>query len=289
MDTGKYFSFSRIAIVIKRDFIENWKSNIYRILGPYAALLFVMVIGYLNHSSFEEFSEMVLGVLGFIFFFGGIFYASYVMEPMNTQQKRVTYLMLPATHLEKFVSRVLYVSVGFFMMLMLALLLAEMTRFLFLPLFDLPDTYQQSLLPYIWQAMTNVDIMDFSGMEAQESYQIASMTKILAYTFMAWGYSLFLLGGCYWYKHAFLKTLGVLFIVNNILGVIFFLCVENWVSGEYMEQLIVWYETNFSWLTIIGILYFLIVLVGSFCLFNWWLSYRCFTRSQVIKSKFNLL
>ena len=37
MDTNKFFSFSRIAMVMKREIMENWKTNLYRLIGIYAA------------------------------------------------------------------------------------------------------------------------------------------------------------------------------------------------------------------------------------------------------------
>ena len=38
MDTNKFFSFSRIAMVMKREIMENWKTNLYR---PPPALLWM--------------------------------------------------------------------------------------------------------------------------------------------------------------------------------------------------------------------------------------------------------
>lgn len=38
MDTNHFFSFSRIAMVMKREIIENWKKNLYAFIGLYAAL-----------------------------------------------------------------------------------------------------------------------------------------------------------------------------------------------------------------------------------------------------------
>ena len=33
MDTNNFFSFSRIAMVMKREIMENWKTNLYRLIG----------------------------------------------------------------------------------------------------------------------------------------------------------------------------------------------------------------------------------------------------------------
>ena len=105
---------------------------------------------YMNEMvNFKEFANIIAGSFGCMLFIGGTYYASYIMETMNTQQKRISFLMLPATSLEKFVVRGLYVTIGFFVLMMVALLLAEATRFLFQPLFDLPDVFHQSTLPYV--------------------------------------------------------------------------------------------------------------------------------------------
>lgn len=38
MDTNKFFSFPRIAMVMKREIMENWKTNLYRLIGIYAGI-----------------------------------------------------------------------------------------------------------------------------------------------------------------------------------------------------------------------------------------------------------
>ena len=43
MDTNHFFSFSRIAMVMKREIMENWKKNLYSLIGLYAAFAIVMV------------------------------------------------------------------------------------------------------------------------------------------------------------------------------------------------------------------------------------------------------
>ena len=288
MNANRYFSFSRLGLVMKRDFMENWKTNFYRFLGPYTAILIVMILGYLKGGSFSEFSEMVFTVFAAVLFIGSAISASRIMEVMNAQQNRISLLMLPATSLEKFVTRALYVTVGFVLILILALLLAEVTRFLFIPLFSLPDTFQQSVLPFVWNEITDIKTLTFTGEGAAESYQIAYLTKVLGWLFFSWGHSFFILGGCYWYKNAFWKTLGLIILVNFFFIFVSVNLVES-LDESVMEEILLWCEANFSWVTITGILSFAIVMFMLLILLNWWLSYRCFTCSQVIKPKFRLL
>ena len=74
MNTNRYFSFSRLGLVMKRDFMENWKTNLYRFLGPYAAFLLVMWFSSMNMTNFNEFSDIVSGTFFSVLFFGGEFY-----------------------------------------------------------------------------------------------------------------------------------------------------------------------------------------------------------------------
>ena len=280
MNTNRYFSFSRLGLVMKRDFMGNWKTNLYRFLGPYTIFLLVMWFSSMNMTNFNEFSDIVSATFFSVLFFGGSFTASYALETMNTQQKRISFLMLPATSFEKFFARFLYVTVGFVVLSTIALLLAEVTRFLLLPMFDLPDTFKQSTLPNVWQTIMNVRTFNFNGSGIMES--------VVGWLFLIWIHSFFLLGGCRWYKNAFWKTLGLIILVNFFFIFVSVNLVES-LDESVIEEIVLWCEANFSWVTVTGILSFAIVMFMLLILLNWWLSYRCFTRSQVIKPKFRLL
>lgn len=280
MNANRYFSFSRLGLVMKRDFMESWKTNLYRFLGPYTIFLLVMWFSSMNMTNFNEFSDIVSGTFFSVLFCGGSFTASYALETMNTQQKRISFLMLPATSFEKFFARFLYVTVGFVVLSTIALLLAEVTRFLLLPLFDLPDTFKQSTLPSVWQTIMNVRTFNFNGSGIMES--------VVGWLFLIWIHSFFILGGSYWYKNAFWKTLGLIILVNFFFIFVSVNLVES-LDESVMEEIVLWCEANFSWVTVTGILSFAIVMFMLLILLNWWLSYRCFTRSQVIKPKFRLL
>ena len=280
MNANRYFSFSRLGLVMKRDFMENWKPNLYRFLGPYTIFLLVMWFSSMNMTNFNEFSDIVSATFFSVLFFGGSFTASYVLETMNTQQKRTSFLMLPATTFEKFFARFLYVTLGFVVLSTIALLLAEVTRFLLLPLFDLPDTFKQSTLPSVWQTIMNVRTFNFNGSGIMES--------VVGWLFLIWIHSFFLLGGCRWYKNAFWKTLGLIILVNFFFIFVSVNLVES-LDESVIEEIVLWCEANFSWVTVTGILSFAIVMFMLLIVLNWWLSYRCFTRSQVIKPKFRLL
>lgn len=284
MSTNRYFSFSRLGLVMKRDLMENWKTNLYRFLGPYAVLLFAMLLGYLGAEDMDDFrgySSIIFSMFGYLLLIGSAFSASQIMETMDTQQKRVSYLMLPATSLEKFVVRALYVTVGFVVMATLALFMAEATRFLFMPLFDLPECFHQSILS---------NVFDISLINSwSQTYVCRNVLGALCVIlFMGWCHSFFILGGCYWQKYPFWKTLGMILLVNHLIVMFTFFLVETIGDVDWSINA-EWLETHMDSVTIEGVLTFLSILFALLLSLNWWLSYRCFTRSQVIKPKFRLL
>ena len=288
MSTNNCFSFSRLGLVMKRDLMENWKKNLYRFLGPYAGFLLVILFCYMIKCDYFSFRVTMWSAFIFILVLGGFYTASSIMENMDTQQNRISFLMLPATSLEKFITRAMYVTLGFALTIFIALLLAEVTRFLFLPLFNLPEEYHQSVLPFMWNELMAVETMKFVGEGADESYTIEIMTNVIGWLVLFWTHSFFVLGGCYWQKHPFWKTLGVIMLVNHLLGLIGVLLIQSFEDVNW-HIVVEWLDANLSWITIEGILSFLIVLFTCLLVLNWWLSYRCFKRSQVIKPKIRLL
>lgn len=301
MNTNQYFSFSRIARVMKRDLMENWKTNFYRSLGIYA--FFTILIGFTMHSAekmltyrdlpeiqFEYLCKQLTAAFFTIVIVVGMAYASFVGEVMKIKEQRISYLMLPATMLEKFVARTLFVTLGFVMMVVCCLLLAEVTRYLILPLFDLPDCFRQSTFPYVFDSL--YDWLTVGGNTTSNAWPYETTYSLILAKWdilllLVWLHSFFILGGCYWYNKPFWKTLGVMILVN-IAGVYLLVqTIELLAENDWdFEQ---WLEAHFNWVTLDGLLSFCFVLEVVLVMLNWWLSYRQFSRSQVVKPKFRLL
>ena len=288
MSTNRYFSFSRLGLVMKRDLMENWKTNLYRFLGPYAGFLMVILFCYMLECDYDSFANTMLSAFTLVLVFGGIYNASHILENMNTQQKRISYLMLPATSLEKFLARAFYVTLGFFLTMVIALLLAEGTHFMLLPLFGLSDDFHQSIIPFVGEKLTTVELIKFTGPGAEESYRLLYFREAIGLLLIGWAHSLFILGGCYWQKHPFLKTLGIIILVNHLIGLLVIILIQS--LGDVDWGIVeAWLDANLKWIHVEGIMTFVIVWMALHLVFNWWLSYRFFTRSQVIKPKFHLL
>ena len=297
MDTNKFFSFPRIAMVMKREIMENWKTNLYRLIGIYAGFLLVMVFTMSKQASsysdpqvaFQHYCSNVLGAFVLIISIFGIVYAANIMENMITKEKRIAFLMLPATMIEKFVARFLIVTVGLAVAVFVAASLAEITRYLLLPLFNVPETFHQSVL-YNLLSMASVDgeqIYRGSGYAMNMPYQ-NWLGELCGWAFLVWSHSLYILGGSYWYKKPFFKTLGTLMLISILCSVLS-VHIISWVGNDGMRSFAEWLEANSQWMTLNKLLSLGVAFFSAFTMFNWWLSYRLFTRSQVIKPKFRLL
>ena len=279
MNTNNCFSFSRLGLVMKRDFIENWKTNLYVFLGTSLAFLSVYLFNMIEYESrpskgttFYVFDHTEGFMVIFIFLL--LYFASITMNNMRTKEARIAYLMLPATSLEKFVSRVLYATVGVFVMILGASLLAEIVHWAFMPFFDeMPDKFKVCVWPEAWGKIWS-KINPFRTNNVYLNVSIA----------LLWQHSIFVLGGNYFGKHPFLKTSGIMILIAILL---------SWAGSSIHWDDLKWIhdciENNTHWLTEDIVAGFVSFIFFAFTIFNWWLSYKLFTRQQVIKPKFRLL
>lgn len=284
------FSMTRVQHIMRRDLIENWKSNLYGLLGIFAACFFPMLgflwsaerwteEGYPEVYSFGRFCGNMLGIIGMVVSVAMIYYASRIMKCMDNKKKRISYLLLPATKLEKFFSRALFVTVGTALMILVALLALELTHYLLLPLFDLPAVYSQPMLVEVFSMRWAHASVDATGEPVYSWW----LMQLLVWIFCLWNHSLFILGGSFWYKHPFLKTIGACLAVTILGGILF----ANLAEGVFLARFSDWMQEHYQDTpqTVNGLLTIISVVFLLFTVFNWWLSYRLFTRSEVVKRK----
>ena len=301
MKTCQCFSFSRLALVMKRDWMENWKKNLYTFLGIFLAFLFVYFVcmadkGGSSNGFFKDLAGAFAGISSFLL----VYFASEIMKNMRTKEQRFSYLMLPATPLEKFVSRALYVTIGMSVMILVASLLAEVVRWAFMPFFDqVPDELKVFIWPdawgYIWETISPFKTIVYhiategTSPDAWLREERSIFFEIMmGYSIALWWHSLYVLGGNYFGKYAFFKTIGVIILIAILLAM-GISHIDFHVGPGTFEWLDEFIRNNSHWLTeefaagVVGFIFF------CFTALNWWLSYKFFTCSQVIQPKFRLL
>ena len=277
------FSFSRFVNVMKYDIGSNWRNYFYSFLTVTGIFLLCYLLAFvflggkihLNVDAHSTHSILlfVSGSMGvvtpFLFYIG----AGRMLKVMRTKEGRESYLMLPATRLEKFVSRAILSTLGVFVLVVLGVIAADLLRFVFHPLFFLPESMTQLHFPTILSDMfrSPFSILDSEQVDKPavlESFEWISLALVL------WVHSLFILGGTVFVKHPVVKTFGCLFIL-------FFFLSNLVLSKSLLEQIESWSMDDGVLFTNIMTVIFFIIFV-----FNWWLSYYLFSRAQIIRKKF---
>ncbi len=130
-----FFSLPRFINLCRKEMVENWKSNVLRIVLLYGVMTVVMVwngyFAYRTHR-FGSFSRrhmeadpawgfILIAFLWFLFGFGCLSGSLLTMEKMKSKTNRLSALMTPATPFEKFFSRWLVSTIVLLVVFLIAL------------------------------------------------------------------------------------------------------------------------------------------------------------------------
>ena len=274
------FNMHRFLLVAKRDIMEDWKGNLTKGIGNYALYTIIMISLFINshgmkfHDFIANMAEWILLFTSIVF----IFVSSDVLSPLSSKAKRISFLNLPATNLEKFVWRFLYVSVGFLAINLAAIILLDITHYLLLPLFSLGEGYANLLTPYlITEIYDRITSIYFNVDGTPIDISAISVTTFLVMSL--WAHSLYLVGGCIWQKHPVLRTVSALFFLFVLMLIV--LKMFSPVLLDIKPFMTEFFRNN-------GVKPFVIIVdcvIGAFTLLNWWISYRIFCRTQIVKPK----
>jgi hypothetical protein len=211
--------------------------------------------------------------------------------PFKTKGRGMNYLMMPATKLEKFLSRVFINVVMVLVMAYVALFLADLARMLYVAITDTEGFYGFTI-PTVWSELIEtfssfyrtggevwgptadgtVRIVGFSAF-----YGIVNVTAMVA--FFLFVHSLFILGGCIWRKAAIIK-IWITQLVVTFAVVWIFVKLEPYVLPWLGDVLTSLFETEQrAGMTLLSIA---IPVLLALTALNWWLGYRLFSRKQVV-------
>lgn len=272
--TKNTFSLTRLGLLLKREYSVNWKQHVYRLLAIYGTFLVTLFMTMLTNDPSTPSALTIHHFTGIVAFICGVVsmvYLSQMMKPMETKTSRINYLMLPATNAEKFVSRLLMATVGFWITAIVALAFATASRYIFMPfMYVNPDLYH----PIFGNVMA--ELFDFSCQTLDIKGIITSDFEAGMFVVMLviWGYTIYMLGGNIWYKNAFIKTVAAMTVIT-ILGNIVLISLIS-AFGITKEDFTILLNTATSVFTVLTIV-------------NIWLSYRLFRRAQVIRNLKNML
>jgi hypothetical protein len=211
--------------------------------------------------------------------------------PFKTKGRGMNYLMIPATNMEKFLSRVFINIVMVLVMAYVALFLADLARMPYGAISDIEGFYGFTVST-VWSELIEtfssfyrtggevwgptadgtVRIVGFSAF-----YGIVNVTAMVA--FFLFVHSLFILGGCIWRKAAIIKIWITQLVVTSAV-VWIFVKLEPYVLPWLGDVLTSLFETEqHAGMTLMGIA---IPVLLALTALNWWLGYRLFSRKQVV-------
>ena len=265
------FQFSRLLMVMRWDMFTNLKSYLNMMLGMTFALLpfFIMQLYQLS-KQYQLFPDTIdLSYLGMsqyvlmIFSIAMYMMATQIFMVMKTTGQREQFLMLPASNLEKYISRFLFSTLGAAVSMITAIVVSDLVQLIFS--FVLLPGHHQSLCLYavalLWKIWTTFIENNDSTCALLLSLSIVTCGVLV--------HSFFILCGTLFRKHTIVVS-GILFIVMTYLVIYVIESVPDTITSCLMHG-------DNSWLFSIAEL----LLAG----FQYWLSYKVFTRMQVICNK----
>ena len=298
------FSFSRFGAVLKCDLVEHW----VRYVGVFAILFFanlayqlvdikdVVELSTLRALPVEEYMKQ-LAIDCVPFFYGVLALAlmcaaaDMTAVPFKSKGHALNYLVMPATNMEKFLSRAFINVVMVIVMAYVALFLADLARMLYVAISDIEGFYGFTF-PTVWNELIEtfpsfyrtggevwgptvdgtVRVIGFSTY-----YGAMNVTTMVAAFLFA--HSLFILGGCIWRKAAIIKIWITQIVVTSAV-VWIFVKLEPYVLPWLGDVLTSLFETEqHAGMTLMSIA---IPVLLALTVFNWWLAYRLFSRKQMI-------
>lgn len=283
---NKTFDLHRFGMVLRWDLLTNWKGYFYRTAGLAIGiiLLSISMLYSFPHSYFiverglDYYYECrMTGFLSAIFILLFFVSASNIFGNMKTKLQRESFLMLPANNLEKYAARLLMMSIGSILMMMIATLIADFVQFVF-SFFMTPGHHASIIgcfLSQIYKTATDTSNNPISILAWQWKIDAA----LLGWSFLIMIYSFCLLGGTFFRKQPIILTAVSGIIIFMIIGY----CgskLEDWGAFDFFTHLN--YDNPG---TSLYIAIFWSVVFLALAAFSLWASYKLFTRMQVICNK----
>lgn len=279
MTTNQTFSPARFWRLVRWDVMTNWKSYLMWFLGTYSLLTLILIfetnefadmqVMRSDKHSYEvcfqytqwNLARELLGRSLAIAYLAVLFLASGFMNQMHSKGGRTTYLMLPASNLEKFLCRTLIIVTSSLLFTTAGFALADLTRYLCLPLMGVNlEIHQIFLTPGF---LKNVGMWMF-GLPG-EYYGVPETCAWMR----PWGYflhALCIFNACYWVRFSGWKSIGIIFLFV-------------WLG----TRTAIYYENNLD--DIASLNTWLNIIYWSLTVLCWLTAYRLFCRSQVVEPK----
>ncbi len=211
MNGNQTFSFPRFGALIKKSWIEDWRSLLLMagtMLGGLTLIgILIAFSEYHEGMMLKHFANNMIHFeaiwFGICFIVGGMVFASRSFSSMLTPQSSLSTLMVPASQFEKYLYRFLLAVPVYFIMVFLFAVVADWLRVIFVDF-----NYGISVNSMDWSMVM------FPSDDADDYYSGMKFTRSVCIGYLMMQ-SFYFLGSIVWPKHSFVKTFLVV-------GLIFF-------------------------------------------------------------------
>lgn len=286
MNTNNFFNLSRFGLLCRKEFFENRKGIVLRMLAFFGMmLLFFLLYSISEYSNFEHNYTLITHYLKFgtdpvwgvetgigyffIMLYCG-FTASLIMQKMECKMGRIALLTTPVSSFEQYLCRWVYAVPITIIFCFLSFLLADYMRVVI----------SQTIYPELANVIKFVDITKFfsSGNLEMSSGDKKILGFFVSVFFLV--QSFFVLGGVVWPKNSFVKTF-LFCIIVPLVYMLFFNSIGGFLykpdTFEYpKERLFISEYSHWIWFAF----------SGCATVFNWVLAYYRFKESEVIHRLF---
>lgn len=260
------FNINRFILLLNKDIQENGKRYLFSFLSLLGTLAIILISSsYLAYSSRSfnpaQLNNDQLNIISSLFFFLSLAWASTAMDVINTKTKRISYLSMPASNFEKYFSRWLIVTIGYFIAFFISLWIADLLRV---------------LIGSILFREVDIKMLDFSHLINSDKLYF---TLSVYFLFQ----SIFLLGSMFWEKNPFIKTFSFTAIIIGLLILLMYKTIgifyDDYSNFGNVIMSFLPEELNFEnriFIIISSIAY-------CFTLINWILAFFRFKEFEIIK------
>jgi hypothetical protein len=246
---NKWFEPSRFMLLLRRDITTHYKSLLIGIGAVAALYIFFLVFIPSFMDNPQPFIDEDFHTGGYLFamFLGGLWFSAGIWSDVNTTQQRQFFLTLPASDLEKYISKWLITG----------------------PLFLLAFTF----IYWLFSMLVNVIALGYPGVAYWQLDMMGNevITKLVPYYLLS--QPMFLAGGIWFGRFAFIKTALVALALELLLigfvawlgGVLFagmgdMLEQEVNVQIDKLDQLGLGFLNTLSWLfTLLTAIFFTVL------------------------------
>lgn len=253
---------------------ENTKGNLLR-MGVIMAIVFflseefILSLATFSTDNGENVALAVIvavsalcSMVGFTCLFFG---ASTMFACVRHKKSAISFLMHPASNLEKYLTRWIYVTIGWTIVLTVSFFVADYFRVLFNMLMGWHAT--ESYLGMVFtDSLWNAESMRSLLNALSLSSAMAGVILVLAFV---WTHSFYILGSAFFRRHPFILTSLAIVAIDIVLGI----------TGYNMTDSLFHHILSDAERCVAA------VILLALIVFNYWASYRLFKRTNVINNK----